>query len=176
MTIERKGGMGGVPVSIGERLVNREGFMPLFREGMGLLEETADYLDGPGRDDSRALGRLASLAYATESMKLTTRLMQIASWLLLQRAINDGEISAEQGELEKRKIKLSSVTDESATTYHELPGRLRDLISHSHRIQDRVRHLDELTRGGGMSRMRRAPGNPVEEQISALRSALMEQR
>ena len=158
MTIEHKGEMGGTPVSIGERLVTREGFMPLFREGMGLLEETADYLDGPGREDSRSLGRLASLAYATESMKLTTRLMQIASWLLLQRAINDGEISAEQGDLEKRKIKLSSVTDEGATAYHELPGTLRDLISRSHRIQDRVRHLDELTRRGGAPRMRKPSG------------------
>ena len=30
---------------------------------------------------------MASVLYAAESMRLTTRLMQMASWLLLQRAI-----------------------------------------------------------------------------------------
>jgi len=171
MARENKDGTGTMPVSIGERLVTREAFMPLFREGMALLEETADYLDGPGREDSRMLGRLASLAYATESMKLTTRLMQIASWLLLQRAVNDGEISQEQGLQEKRKIRLSSVSDANATGYDELPARLRDLIARSHRVQDRVRHLDELTRRGDAAPMPLSE-NPVEAQISALRSAL----
>ena len=50
-----------------------------FREGMELVEETAAYLDGEGRRDSKMLSRAAPLAYAAESMKLTTRLMQIAS-------------------------------------------------------------------------------------------------
>ena len=60
-----------------------------FREGMELVEETAAYLDGEGRRDSKMLSRAAALAYAAESMKLTTRLMQIASWLLVQRAVRE---------------------------------------------------------------------------------------
>ena len=60
---------------------------------MGLVEETANYLDGQGRVDSRVLDRPGTIAYATESMRLTTRLMQLASWLLLQRAIGSGEVS-----------------------------------------------------------------------------------
>ncbi len=50
---------------------------------MTLVEETADYLDGDGRHAARELPRPASIVYATESMRLTTRLMQLASWLLL---------------------------------------------------------------------------------------------
>ena len=34
-------------------------------------------------------------------MRLTTRLMQLASWLLLQRAVNEGEITAENARTEK---------------------------------------------------------------------------
>ena len=83
-------------VSFGQKLVSSEAFRTLFREGMSLVEETAAYLDGDGREDSRKLARTAALAYATESMRLTTRLMQIASWLLIQRAANDGEINQEQ--------------------------------------------------------------------------------
>jgi len=54
-----------------------------FQEGMDLVEETAAYLDGAGRQDSKLLSRSAALAYAAESMRLTTRLMQVASWLLV---------------------------------------------------------------------------------------------
>ena len=66
-----------------------------FREGMELVEETAAYLDGEGRRDSKMLSRAAALAYAAESMKLTTRLMQIASWLLVQRAVREDDMSPE---------------------------------------------------------------------------------
>src|SRR3569832_450621 len=83
-------------VSFGERLANRPAFAELFRTGMPLVEETATYLDGPGRQESKKLARAAALAYATESMRLTTRLMQLASWLLLHRAVKEGEMSLAQ--------------------------------------------------------------------------------
>ena len=84
------------PVSFGERLANSQAFAALFRDGMALVEETATYLDGPGRQESKKLDRAAALAYATESMRLTTRLMQLASWLLLHRAVKEGEMSHAQ--------------------------------------------------------------------------------
>jgi len=97
------------PVNFGERLANSDVFSTLFREGMALVEETATYLDGPGRAESKKLERGAALAYATESMRLTTRLMQLASWLLLHRAVKEGEMSLAQANKEKAKVKLSSV-------------------------------------------------------------------
>ena len=84
-----------------------EAFKTLFKEGMGLVEGTALYLDGEGRDESKLLGREASLAYATESMRLTTRLMQIASWLLVQRAVAEGELTQEQARNEKNRVRLA---------------------------------------------------------------------
>src|SRR5580658_5652398 len=116
------------PVSFGERLAASQNFSQLFRDGMKLVEETAAYLDGPGRQDSRRLDRGTSLAYATESMRLTTRLMQLASWLLLHRAVNEGEMSLAQAKKERVKVKLSSEErPEDATS--TLPDRLKDLIS-----------------------------------------------
>src|SRR6185369_5037053 len=97
------------PVSFGERLANSQAFADIFRDGMALVEETATYLDGPGRTESKKLERAAALAYATESMRLTTRLMQLASWLLLHRAVKEGEMSLAQANKEKAKVKLSSV-------------------------------------------------------------------
>src|SRR5919108_341526 len=96
------------PVSFGERLANSQTFATLFRDGMALVEETATYLDGPGRRESKKLERAAALAYATESMRLTTRLMQLASWLLLHRAVKEGEMTLSQANREKTKVKLTA--------------------------------------------------------------------
>src|SRR6478609_10954615 len=65
-----------------------------FDEGMALVEETARYLDGKGREESRDLPRKIAMLYAGESMRVTTRLMQAASWLLVQRAVHDGDMDA----------------------------------------------------------------------------------
>src|ERR1700730_9621475 len=96
------------PVSFGARLRAAPSFSALFRDGMKLVEETASYLDGPGRKDSKRLERGAALSYATESMRLTTRLMQLASWLLLHRAVKEGEMSLAQANKEKTKVKLAA--------------------------------------------------------------------
>jgi regulator of CtrA degradation len=95
-------------ISFAEKMVASDGFKALFGEGMALVEGTASYLDGEGRKESRDLSRSAALAYASESMRLTTRLMQITSWLLLQRAVNEGELTRREAETEHRKVKLSA--------------------------------------------------------------------
>src|SRR3712207_5567719 len=112
---------------------------------MELIEETAAYLDGPGREDSRTLPRQASLVYASESMRLTTRLMQIASWLLVQRAVAEGEISAGQALQEKHRVRLGGQDSSSSLAdLGALPERLRELIGLSLRLHARILHLDAL--------------------------------
>jgi regulator of CtrA degradation len=158
------------PISFGKSFVSSDAFKLLFREGMGLVEETANYLDGAGRKHSGALTRHAALAYATESMRLTTRLMQIASWLLLQRAVAEGEMSPDQAEREKHKVRLTwQDKATNADTYEALPERLRDLVAASMRLQARILHLDNLITGqqkpsGGDS--------PVNQQLDRLQSLL----
>src|ERR1700744_4620523 len=130
------------PVSFGERLANSQVFADLFRDGMALVEETASYLDGPGRQESKKLDRAAALAYATESMRLTTRLMQLASWLLLHRAVKEGEMSLAQANQEKAKVKLAAIDTTDPHNVGLLPKELRDLIARSQQLQLKVRRLD----------------------------------
>ena len=155
-------------VSFGERLANSQVFSALFREGMGLVEETAAYLDGPGRKESKALARSAALAYATESMRLTTRLMQLASWLLLHRAVKEGEMSLAQAHKEKAKVKLApgETSDEHALA--TLPERLGELIARSKALADRVRRLDATIYAVPAER---PAANPVERQLGLLKAA-----
>src|ERR1700692_4768845 len=129
------------PVLFGARLAASQNFSQLFRDGMKLVEETAAYLDGPGRQYSRKLDRSASLRYATESMRLTTRLMQLASWLLLHRAVNEGEMSLAQANKERAKVKLA-MEERPEDAGLVLPERLSSLIGRSRKLQDEVRRLD----------------------------------
>ena len=158
------------PVSFGERLANSQAFSDLFREGMALVEETATYLDGDGRQESKALTRVAGLAYATESMRLTTRLMQLASWLLLHRAVKEGEMSLAQANKEKLKVKLSAVDVADPQNIQLLPAKLRELIERSQKLQLRVRRLDS-TIHTATDAPQPAAGNPVERQIGLLKAA-----
>ena len=111
-----------------------------FEEGMTLVEETAAYLDGAGRHDSKLLSRNAALAYASESMRLTTRLMQVASWLLVQRAVKEGEMAAEAACAENYRLGLEA--GEPAPV-EDLPFGLVNLLQRSERLYERVRHLDK---------------------------------
>ncbi len=159
------------PVRFGQNFVGSEAFKALFQEGMELIEETAAYLDGAGREESRRLPREESVAYASESMRLTTRLMQIASWLLLQRALAEGEITPDQAHAEKARVRLNS--HETTTTireYEALPARLRELIGLATRLHARILHLERL-----LSETEAAPRpqgvNPVAAQLGMLQRA-----
>jgi regulator of CtrA degradation len=156
-------------ISFARGFVKSDAFMQLFREGMGLVEATASYLDGEGRAESAALPREVSLTYATESMRLTTRLMQIASWLLVQRAVAEGEMSAEQARTEHNKVRIAEpMLQPTSAEAERLPQRLRELIAHSIRLQDRIRSLDEQMSGP----VRPAAANPVRGQLESLQARL----
>ena len=156
------------PVSFGEKLASSAAFANLFRDGMALVEETAAYLDGPGRNDAKSLDRSASMIYATESMRLTTRLMQLASWLLLHRAVKEGEMSLQQASREKSKVKFSAPEPGPGDTIAKLPKALQKLITRSMTLQTQVRRLDTTMHAPAPAA---ASENPVGSQLGMLRAA-----
>jgi regulator of CtrA degradation len=161
----------GKTIRLADAQISTERFGSLYSEGMSLVEETADYLDGNGRVQARGLSRMTSTLYAAESMRLTTRLMQIASWLLLQRASRNGEMSHDQVASEKQKVRLDTRSSrEKAENWGELPEMFRDLVERSLRLQARVRKLDDAlynaeTEGAGEQR------SPVNDQLELLKTA-----
>ena len=158
-------------VSFIQKLTTSESFRAFFKEGMALVEESAAYLDGAGREDSRRLRRPVALAYATESMRLTTRLMQIASWLLLQRAVNEGELTPAQAASEKHRVRLTRQDIACAQElFDELPAQLRRLTFKSMRLQDRVMHFDQSLAAARAPELPIAP-SAVASQVERLRMA-----
>ncbi len=156
-------------VSFSERLANSQLFATLFRDGMALVEETATYLDGAGRQESKKLERGAAMVYATESMRLTTRLMQLASWLLLHRAVKEGEMTLAQANKEKSKVRLAACDPGDAKSIALLPAKLQELIARSVRLQNDVRRLDATMHA--QPPLKAAVDNPVERQWGLLKAA-----
>ncbi|HEV2650481.1 MAG TPA: DUF1465 family protein [Rhizomicrobium sp.] len=141
-----------------------------FDEGMALVEETARYLDGPGRADSRELPRKAAVLYAGESMRLTTRLMQAASWLLVQRAVHDGDMEPEAATNERYRLGSKEICLGGNTDGIEmLPARLRDLLVRSDNLYRRIARLDDVIFAGGLKAQ-----SGVQAQFSRLEKAFGE--
>ncbi len=152
-----------------EAFARSELFERTFREGMELVEAAAAYLDGEGRRESKLLSRDAALAYAGESMRVTTRLMQVASWLLVQRAVRRGEMPAEDARQPRYRLDTPPPAAQAAGEggHEPLPAALTRLAERSERLFERVRQLDLRLHDA-------APGppgaHPVLAQHARLRS------
>jgi regulator of CtrA degradation len=141
-------------------------FERTFNEGMALVEETARYLDGRGRQESRDLPRKAALLYAGESMRVTTRLMQAASWLLIQRAVHDGEMRVEDAAGERYRLGSKEIClGGRAAAVEMLPETLRELLVRSDNLYRRIARLDDVLFGN-------TPGGPgVQAHFDRLNQA-----
>jgi regulator of CtrA degradation len=161
----------GETVSFAEHFTASEQFDQVFKDGMALVERTAAYLDGAGRKDAKALTAAINVVYATESMRLTTRLLDLASWLLMRRALRSGEITEEEARVKRRRIRLGVVARPAhVKNFAELPRTLRALIEESFTLQDRIVRMDraiEDARAGKAGTL----DNPVGNQIAALEAA-----
>ncbi len=159
-------------INLAERFAHSEKFKALFHDGMGLVEESATFLDSKGREYAKGLPRASAMLYGSESMRLTTRLMQIASWLLLQRAANEGEMTREQLLDEKKKITFADVVFETDNpAWNDLPQEFQELVTRSMALQNRVVTLDAELYGHRTSDENDTITNPVEQQIDLLSTA-----
>jgi regulator of CtrA degradation len=139
-----------------------------FEEGMTLVEETAAYLDGAGRQDAKHLSRTGALAYAGESMRLTTRLMQVASWLLVQRAVKEGAMPASDACDERYRLAEPPEEADAGAGFDELPNGMLTLMDRSARLHDRILHLD---RRMYVDQTEALAINPVQSHMDKLQAA-----
>lgn len=163
-----------ITIPLASLLASSDHFAAIYKEGMALVEQTAAYLDGAGRREAKSLKPPVSVVYATESMRLTTRLLEVASWLLIQRALNDGEITQSEARVKRSRVKLRTLGRPSHIQgYDALPAGLRDLIEHSFRITDRVVQLDRGLQQAaeGTGPVAAAGSNPVGDQLDRLTRA-----
>lgn len=155
------------------RFAGSELFDRTFQEGMALVEEAAEYLDGAGRQESKLLSRNGALLYAGESMKLTTRLMQVASWLLVQRAVKEGDMTADEARQPRYRIGGRVASEPSGVpaptgAAEPLPEGLSELAERAARLYERVVHLDRSMYAGAPQP---AGEHPLRAQMDRLLQA-----
>ena len=159
-------------ISFGERFVKSEQFDRVFHEGMALVERTAAYLENEGRAAARKLAPPLSVVYATESMRLTTRLLELASWLLIRRSINVGEITTEEAARKRSRLKLGGSGRPSHNSqFDNLPAGLRSLISESFQLHDRIVQIDRAVEMNVSVSNPVDAQNPVARQLTLIKSA-----
>lgn len=143
-------------------------FERVFTEGMALVEETASYLDGPGRAVAEDLPREARLTYTSWSMELTTRLMQAASWLVMQKAVRDGDMRRDDAFAPKYRLRREGAPlDATAQKDNGLPEQFLTLVAKSEALFERITRLDAALYSGKPRRQR----NSISRQIEALQAA-----
>ena len=158
-------------ISFSKKYAASETFLNLFREGMELIEETSEYLEVEGRMEARDLSEQLALTYSTESMRLTTQLMQLASWLVVYRGIAENKLTPEDVEEKRKKIKFSAVSRvDHIENFSELPKGLRTLIQAAETLYDKIAKLDShlLSAGFDIDSPRE---NPLSAQMAALEAA-----
>jgi regulator of CtrA degradation len=145
-------------------------FERTFQDGMTLVEDTAAYLDGVGRQESRLLSKTLALAYASESMRLTTQLMQVASWLLVQRAVREGDMAATEACETRYRIDTHGqrVADAAIGLAPDLPAALIGLVERTRKLYDRVLHLDNRMY---CEEMVQDASHPIFAQMDRVRAA-----
>jgi regulator of CtrA degradation len=165
----------GVTISFGERFAASDQFDAIFREGMALVERTAAYLDGPGRREAKTLPGPAAVLYANESMRLTKRLLQLASWLMIRRDHKEGRITSD---VMRRKLIGVSLTEPGRISHVKgfdgLPEGLRTLIVASFALNDRIVRLDlamQVQAEAPAGDPTPAGGSPVQTQVARLERA-----
>lgn len=112
----------------------------LYTEAMVLADEARAYFDEHGRADRDSLPPMDRVAFACESLKVTTRLMHIIAWLLTRRAVDAGEIPAIAARSPGRKLGQAAETDPGVAA--TMPPAAQSLIESSIDLYDRVGRLD----------------------------------
>lgn len=160
-----------VAIPFRKKLDDRETFNSLFHEGMSLVEATANYLDGPSRRESKCLPPYLSLTYATESMRLTTRLTQLATWLLARRAVMNGD-PVPRGHNGNDPLELPPFSKVRGFRAHEqLPAKLRELSEQTIELHRKICAFDGVNPDTENRAKTRSGTNPVAAQIAQINTA-----
>ncbi len=116
-----------------------------YSEALSLLKETRQLLTAaaPGATSDPAHRLFVNAEYS----RVASRLAHIVSWLMAQKAVQQGDTSwpsvlARQTPLNQLDTCTNGDTSEDA----ELPIELRELLARSHTLFTRVARIDEMTR------------------------------
>jgi regulator of CtrA degradation len=135
----------------------------LYTEAMLLADEARSYFDRNGREERLVLDPLLRVGFSVESLKVTTRLMHVIAWLLTQRAVEAGELTPSEAQVEARRLGEAPKSDPELIA--RLPEGAFQLVRSSQDLFARVQRLEE-----GSARSE-PPPSPARSLLSRLERA-----
>jgi regulator of CtrA degradation len=117
----------------------------IYDEAYALLLETRNYMAYVAPSVRKAMAPEDRLFVTYHSTRLTSRLLEMMSWLMAQKAILGGEMTA--GEAREQGFVISN---DSICSFDEseqsgvLPQGLRTLLSRSRSLYERLERLDGM--------------------------------
>lgn len=119
-------------------------FCRTYDETMSLMVEARNYMAYVERRERERVGLTTGLRMSCEAMRVTSRLTQVMAWLLIQRAVHEGELEAAEALAEQHRLSgIDVCLDDSATRDENLPGGLRSLLDRSFNLYLRVSRLEQ---------------------------------
>jgi regulator of CtrA degradation len=116
-----------------------------YEEALALTREARDYLADHEPAERALLSPEARLVTCCESMRLTSRLTQVMAWLLVQRAVEAGEIERAEAARPGNRLGGQKVCAAAEPVADEvLPARLAALLDKSLALYTRVARLDAM--------------------------------
>ncbi len=128
--------------------ISLELFERLFDDTIKLIERTIAYLERESPGDREQLSVGAKLVFATESMRLTSQLMQSMAWLLARKALQKGELTEFEAASPTYRLGTNSACSaESLAGTETLPRRFRALLAEGRSSYLRIARLDQFAYG-----------------------------
>lgn len=137
-----------------------------YQEAMELTQQVASYLEGENKHHQDSiLNPETEVYYASESMRVSTCLMQVMSWFLVQKGVAAGEINKEQAKSFKFRLGAGSVCLAKVdTSKGKLPEQFVIFLNKSQDLYRQVARMDRMVYGDIDSE------NPVHEMFSRIQN------
>ena len=120
-------------------------FTRTYDETLGMIVEMRNYMTHLGPARHKGSRGMRDLRVSCEALRVTSRLTQAMAWLMLQRAVVDGEISAVEACAEENLLSGRNVClDGASLEDDELPRGLRSLLRRSLHLYLRISRLEEM--------------------------------
>ncbi|NOZ42768.1 MAG: DUF1465 family protein [Alphaproteobacteria bacterium] len=137
-----------------------------YQEAMTLTQDVAGYLEIENQQlRNYDLSSGAGVYYASESMRVSTCLMQVMSWFLVQKGVAAGEITREQAGAFKFRLGASDICLAAVDTRKgNLPEQFVKFLHKSQDLYRQVARIDKMVYGD------RERVNPVHKLFSRIRN------
>lgn len=118
-------------------------FRRTYDETMTLMVEARNYMAYVERRERQRLTVVSGLRMSCEAMRVTSRLTQVMAWLMMQRAVHEGEVEVTEALSDNNRLSGAEVClDDTFSEDETLPGGLRSLLDRSFRLYQRVVRLE----------------------------------